>query len=150
MSENLFGEMDASEVPDDPFYVAPDTYYCKLAEVKRVQIKNPKENGPEEGLSFKWVIEEDDSPYNGLNVQDWKAIYPNVSKDDITAEIRKDNARLKGRLLEMGVPESEMGGLLSNLEDLVGIEAYVTVVEQPDKHDENKKHTNISRIRVEE
>lgn len=147
---NLFGDIDASEVPNDPFYVAPDTYYCKLVEAKRVVVKNPRPNGAEEGLAFRWQIDESDSPFDGLNIQDWKNIYPNITKDELTPEIRKDNARLKARLLEMGVPESEMAGLLDNLEDLVGLEAYVTVVETTDKRDPEKKFTNITKVRVED
>lgn len=144
----LFGDVDAAEVPNDPFYVAPDTYYCKLVEANKVEKKEEKGGGY--GLAFKWQIDEPDSPYNGNHIQDWKNIYPDVSASEMTADIRKDNSRLKGRLLQMGVPESEMNDLLDNLDSLIGLEAYVTVVESTDKHDPEKKYTNINKIRVED
>lgn len=140
----LFGELDASEVPDNPFYVAPDTYFCVLAEANKVE----KKDGSGFGLAFKWVIEEEDSEYNKNNIQDWKNIYPDITADEVTPDIRKDNARLKQRLIEMGVPESEMSGLLDNLEDLVGLQAYVTVTETTDKNDPTKSYTNVKSVRV--
>lgn len=142
----LFGDLDASEVADNPFYVAPDTYFCTLVEANRVS----KKDGSGEGLAFKWVIDEDDSEYNGNNIQDWKNIWPDVSSADVTPDIRKDNARLKQRLIEMGIPESEMGDLLDNLDDLIGLQAYVTVIESVDKNDPNKKYTNVKNVRVDE
>lgn len=147
MSENanLFGDADAAEVPDNPFYVAPDTYFCTLAEVTRVE----KKDGSGEGLSFKWVIE-DEGEYEGNNVQDWKNIHPDVPQDEWTPAIRKDNARLKQRLLEMGVAESEMNGLLDNLESLQGLQAYLTVVETTDKNDPTKTYTNIKSVRLDD
>lgn len=142
----LFGEQDAAEVPDNPYYVAPDTYQCVLTEVNRVE----KKDGSGEGLAFKWVIEDEDSEYNGGQIQDWKNIYPNVSADEVTPEIRKDNSRLKQRLVELGLSEDEMNDLLNNLDSLVGIVAYVTVTETPDKKDPNKKYTNIKEVRVDQ
>lgn len=142
----LFGNQDAAEVPDNPFYVAPDTYYCKLVEANRVE----KKDGSGEGLSFKWLIEDEDSDYNGNTVQDWKNIYPNIADYEITPNIRKDFSRLKQRLSEMGIPESEMDSLLDNLEDLVGMYAYVTVVETTDRNDPTKKYTNVRTVRIDE
>ena len=45
----LFGDRDAEEISDNPFYVAPDTYFCILVETNRVQKK--KSDG--EGLSLE-------------------------------------------------------------------------------------------------
>lgn len=142
----LFGEFDATEVSDNPFYVAPDTYFATLVEANRVE----KKDKSGEGLAFKWAIDEPESEYHGNNVQDWKNIYPGISESEVTPDIRKDNARLKARLLEMGIPESEMNSLLDNLEDLVGLSAYITVVETTDKNDPTKKYTNIKSVRVDE
>lgn len=140
----LFGELDADEVPDNPFYVAPDTYHAILSEVSRIE----KKDGSGEGLAFKWVIDEPESEYHGNNIQDWKNIYPGLTRDEVTPDIKKDNARLKQRLLEMGIPEEEMAGLLDSLDSLVGIEAYLTVIETKDKHDPDKVYTNIQKVRL--
>lgn len=144
MSGGLFGELDVDEVPNDPFYVAPDTYKAVLTEVNRVMTKD----GSKEGLSFKWVIDEPDSEYNGNNVQDWKNIYPNITRDQVTPMVKKDNARLKQRLTEMGIPEEDMNSFLDDLDKYIGMEAYITVIEQRDKKDPDKRYTNISRIRL--
>ena len=142
----LFGEVDASEVPDNPFYVAPDTYRCVLTELNRVA----KKDGSGEGLSFKWVIEDEDSEYNGNQIQDWKNIYPEVTEAEVTPEIRKDSARLKSRLIELGLSEDEMNNLLDNLDEYVGTVAYVTVTETTDRRDPTKKYTNIQKVSVDE
>lgn len=142
----LFGEVDAAEVPDNPFYVAPDTYRCILAELNRVE----KKDGSGEGLAFKWVIEDEDSEFNGNQIQDWKNIYPNTSADELTPEIRKDNSRLKQRLTELGLSEDEMNGLLDNLEEYVGLVAYVEVTETADKKDPSKKYTNVRKVTLDE
>lgn len=142
----LFGNKDAAEVPNDPFYVAPDTYYCVLTEANRVT----KKDGSGEGLAFKWTIQDADSEFNGQTLNDWKNIYPDLDEADETPDVRKDNARLKQRLLEMGVSEDEMNELLDNLEELVGREAYVTVKESVDKHDPDKKYTNVTKVRIDD
>lgn len=142
----LFGEVDAAEVPDNPFYVAPDTYFCVLTEANVVD----KKDGSGQGLAFKWAIQDEDSEYHGNNIQDWKNIHPDVTADEITPDIKKDNSRLKQRLLEMGVSESEMNSLLDDLESLVGLEAYVTVTESTDKNDPTKVYTNVRSVRIDD
>lgn len=142
----LFGEVDATEVPDNPFYVAPDKYQCVLTEATRVQWEKNGKSG--EGLSFKWVIEDEDSDYYQNTIQDWKNINPDVTEEDMTPEIRKDQSRLKSRLLEMNVPESQMDGLLDNLDSLIGLVAFVEVKETADKHDPSKKWTNVTKVTV--
>lgn len=142
----LFGDIDAAEVPDNPFYVAPDTYRCVLAELNRVS----KKDGSGEGLAFKWVIEDEDSEFNGNQIQDWKNIYPDVTSEELTPEIRKDNARLKQRLIELGLSEDEMNDLLDNLEEYVGTVAFVEVTETTDRKDPSKTYTNIKKVTVDE
>lgn len=139
----LFGDLDANEVSDNPFYVAPDTYLAVLTEVKKVE-KN--EGG--EGLSFKWSIQDEDSEFYQQNVQDWKNIYPDVPSDELTANQKKDNARLKKLLQELGLTPDEMNVLLDddNLDRLVGIEANIEVVETRDKNDDSKVYTNIRKV----
>jgi hypothetical protein len=142
----LFGELDAAEISDNPFYVAPDVYKCILAEANRVQ----KKDFTGEGISFKWVIEDEESDYYGSNVSDWLNIYPDVSGDEVTPKIKQSNARLKSRLQEMGLSAEEMDVLLDedNLENLVGMVAYVTVSESHDKNDPDKVYTNVRKVEV--
>lgn len=142
----LFGDQDADDVSDNPFYVAPDVYRCTLAEAGVQQKKEEKGGG--EGLSFKWVVTDEESDYHGNNLSDWHNIYPDVTKDEETADIRRDRARLKKRLKEMEVTSEEMNTLLDddNLEQLIGMEADVEVSESTDKNDPDKVYTNIKRV----
>lgn len=141
----LFGELDANEVSDNPFYVAPDVYNCVLTEANRVE----KKSGDGEGLSFKWVIEDEDSDYVGNSLSDWHNIYPDATEDDVTPQMRKDNARLKKRLKEMGLTPDEMNEILEDehLDDLVGMQGLVEVSESADKKEPEKIYTNVKSVK---
>lgn len=138
----LFGGLDATEVADDPFYVAPDKYQCILTEANRVE----KKDGSGEGLSFKWVIDDEDSEFYQNSVSDWFNIYPEAS--ELTPDIKKANARLKQRLIQMGLSNAQMDVLLDddNLDELIGMTAYVDIVESTDKNDPDKKYINVRRV----
>lgn len=146
----LFGEVDASEVSDNPWYVPEDTYKCVLTEAGlKTSTKNDKE-----GLAFKWVIEEDDSEYDGNSISDWLTLHRDKSKDELTADDRRDNSRTKIRLTQMGVSELQMDTLLDEgdetLDELIGLIAYVTVKETRKTNDEGDEvvYTNISKVEV--
>jgi len=140
----LFGQLDADEVSDNPFYVAPDDYECVLAEAEIVD----KKDGSGQGLSFKWVIEDEDSDYQGSQVSDWLNIYPEITREDMTAKIRQDLARLKKRLGEMGLTPAEQDILLEdeNLENLIGMTAVLSVTESKNKQDPTIVYTNIGKV----
>ena len=146
MTENLFGGVDAAEVPDDPFYVAPDTYLCILSEASIVETQ-----AGGKGLSLKWVIEDEDSDYVGQNISDWHNIYWDeyISDHDVSeAQVRRSRSNMKKRLLDIGVAEEDLNEIHNNLDDLVGITAYVTTVETPDKNDPDKKWVNIRKVEL--
>lgn len=144
----LFGDVDAADIPDNPYYVAPGTYNCVLSEAKKVD----KKDGSGSGLAFKWVIQDEDSEYNGSQIQDWKDIFPDLTADEITQNVRRKISFLKQRLTEMGLSPEEQNELLEpgNLEDLVGLEAYVEVVEVPDKNDPDIKYSNVKKVSLDE
>lgn len=140
----LFGDMDAADIPENPYYVAPGTYYCVLSKAERVE----KKDKSGEGLSFTWVIEYEDSEYNGNQVQDWKNIYPDLTSEEITPNIRKSLSFLKQRLTEMGLSPEEQNTLLEPgaLDELIGLHAYVEIVETTDRNDPDKKYSNVKRV----
>lgn len=140
----LFGDMDAADIPENPYYVAPGTYYCVLTKAERVE----KKDKSGEGLSFTWVIEYEDSEYNGNQVQDWKNIYPDLTSEEITPNIRKSLSFLKQRLTEMGLSPEEQNNLLEPgaLDELIGLHAYVEIVETTDRNDPDKKYSNVKRV----
>lgn len=142
----LFGEIDATEVPDDPFYVAPDTYQCVLTEAGRAVSKD----GEKHAIAFKWVIEDEDSDFYGQNISDWNNIFPGITSDEVTADIKKSMSRTKQRLTQMGFTPDEMNNMLDNeeiLTDKIGMVAYVEVFESKDKNDPDKRYTNIRSVR---
>lgn len=142
----LFGDVDASEVPDDPFFVPADTYLCILAEAT---IQDTKTGG--QGLSLKWVIEDEDSDYVGNNISDWHNIYSAefLAENEISeANVRRSRSNMKKRLLELGVTEDEMNEIHENLDTLVGKTAHITTVETPDKQDPDKVWVNIRKVEL--
>jgi len=144
MAPGLFGELDAEEVSDDPFYVAADTYRCVLTDASRVT-----EEDEYDFLSFRWTIEDDDSEYEGNTISDRLNVWPDVAAEDLTADQKKDNARCKQRLTQMGLTPMQMNVLLEdeNLADLVGLEAYVKVVNNEGKGDnEGRTFTNVRKV----
>lgn len=140
----LFGELDATQVEENPFYVAPDTYKCVLTEANKVE----KKDGSGYGLSFKWVIEDEDSDFYGNSISDWKDIFPGITADQITPEVKRKFSFLKQRLTEMGLSPSEMNNLLEddNLSQLIGMVAFVEVTETIDKNDPDRKYTNVRKV----
>lgn len=142
----LFGDQDAEDVSDNPFYVAPDIYRCTLAEASKQE--KSEEKGGGEGVSFKWVVTDEESDYHGNNISDWHNVYPDVNKEDETPDIRRDRARMRKRMKEMELTNAEQDVLLEddNLEDLIGMEADVEVSESKDKTDPEKIWTNVKRI----
>lgn len=148
----LFGDNDAAEISDNPFYVAPDVYMSVLSDLA---IRDSKD-GEKKGLSFQWTIEEDSSDYDGNNVSEWINIYLTQEAEEAAdpQAVRRDRARLKKRLSEIGMSEEEMNefvdadGLIN--EDLqkqyIGTMAYITIVEAVDKKDDTKVYTNISKV----
>jgi hypothetical protein len=140
----LFGDIDAAEIPEDPFHVDDGTYLSVLTEVKAV-VRN---SDGQHGLAFKWTIIEEDSEFEGNTLNDWKNYYPDLTEEDLTPEIKKDLSRLKQRLTQLGVPEEEMNNFIENFEDYTGTEAYVTVKNTTDTKDPSRKYRNITFVRL--
>lgn len=141
----LFGGVDASEIPDDPFYVAEGTYECILVEAEPASSRD----GQKHGITFKWKIDEDDSEFNGLSISDWNTYYPNGTDGEDETAVRRNLANLKKRLLSMGVSEQEMNSPdLDWLEEYLGIRALVSVKRTKDKNDPDKVYTNITKVEL--
>lgn len=142
----LFGDIDANDIPEDPFHVDNGTYLSTLTEIKAVT----RNSDGQPGLAFKWTITEEDSEFEGNTLNDWKNYYPDLTQDDLTNDIKKDLSRLKQRLTQIGVPEEDMDKFLENVEDYIGTEAYITVRNTTDTKDPSKKYRNITFIRLPE
>lgn len=142
----LFGDIDVSEVPEDPFWVDNGTYLSVLTELKNVET-----NDGRHGLAMKWVIQEDDSEFNGSQLQDWKNTYPDLTEEDVTPEIKKDLSRLKQRLVQIGVTEEDIQNWDEEVaSSYIGTEAYLTVKNSTNQDDPSKKYRNITFVRLPE
>lgn len=142
----LFGDIDVSEVPNDPFHVDNGTYLSILTELKDVETNEGKH-----GLAMKWVIQEEDSEFHNFNVQDWKNTYPELTQEDLTPEIRQDLARLRQRLEQIGVTEEDMNNWGPEVASTyIGTEAYITVKNTTNQDDPSRKYRNITFVRLPE
>ena len=152
----LFGDLDAADVSDNPFFVPADVYTCQLTDFK---LKESNSGGY--GLSFVWTIQEDDSEYDGNNVSEWINVYIKDSDAKDAAALKRDRARLKSRLTAIGMSTEEMNKLAVEVDDkfvidediadqYIGVMALVTVVNTPDKNDPDKIYVNIRSISLSE
>lgn len=137
----LFGDVDASSIPDDPWYVAPGTYLCV---VEDAAIRDKKDQTGQ-GLALNYSIVEEDNDYTGMRIQEWKNL-PNGDSD--SKDARTDRSRVKQRLLSLGVPEDVMNSDDTDwLKDLIGVEVYVTVFERASQ-DGTRTYTNVGNVKL--
>lgn len=141
----LFGNVDVSEVPEDPFFVEDGTYLAQITEFKNVN--NEEKNV--HGLVIRWQILDEDSDFFEANVDDWKTTYPDLDEDSLTPDIKKDLSRLKNRLLAIGVTEDDMNNWSDEVAaEYVGTEAYITVKNTTNQDDPSKKYRNVTFVRL--
>lgn len=143
----LFGDIDANDIPDDPFFIEDGTYLTTLTEVKKVAVADK----PHDGLAFKYVVIDEDSEFEGNNIQDWKNIYPDLTEDDVNPDIRKDLARTKQRLIQLGLSNEEINSddVVDILQERVGEEFLVTV-KNSTSQDGTKSYRNVTFVKVPE
>lgn len=145
MSPNLFGEVDSDDIPEDPFYIAPGTYDCVVIDAAFVT----KKDGSGHGLSIKYQIEDSESEFDGNTIPEWKNVYPDLTPEDMTPEIKRHLSFVKQRLGQLGVPAGEMNSILDNLDSLIGIKCVVNVTETT-AQDGSRTYTNVRNVYVPE
>lgn len=146
----LFGDIDVDEVPDDPFHVDDGTYLAVLTEAKKITAQSEDKN---HGVALKFVIQEEDSEFDGSQLNLWRNHYPDLTQEDLTKEIKQDLARLKLTMTQIGVSNEEMNRadfFEEVLPNYVGTEAYITVKNTTAQDDPSKKYRNVTFIRLPE
>jgi hypothetical protein len=148
---SIFGNIaqDIADVPDDPFYIKPNTYWALCTESFMKQGEQPdKETGhfPVQ-LIITWTIDEPDNDYHHKNKTEYFDLYPHrESWEDYTPEEKQRTIWLKRRMSRaFDLSESELATI--NCKDLIGKGAYVTFRESEGKKNtanEGKKFINIS------
>ena len=148
----LFGDLDAAEVSDNPFYVAPGIYKCVLTEIS---LPAKKDGG--HGLAVKWTVEDEEADeYNDSTLNQWANVYlteDEVAEADAKA-VKRDRANVKRMLTDIGMSNDEMNNIIDDdnelnqsvVDEYIGIEAYLTVKETADKNDPDKKYSNVSKV----
>jgi hypothetical protein len=97
---------------------------------------------------LNYSITEEGNDYNGSRIQEWKNLHQPKDGEELTKDQRTDNARVKQRLLSLGVPEDVMNQSdTSWIDNLKGIEVYVTVFERPSS-DGTRKFTNVGQVKL--
>jgi hypothetical protein len=136
---SIFGDMDVDDIPEDPYYVAPSTYWCLCTEAKFTQF----EGNDDTFLSITWTIDEPDNDYHTKNLQELFKVYPGKSKSDLTPKEIQGLSYLKRRLRRgFDLSESEIASVEPS--ELVSSGAYVTSVVNEGKNDNaGKKFINV-------
>jgi hypothetical protein len=146
----LWGDQDASEISDNPFFVEEGAYVSNLTQFEL----RHNEQRETDSILMQWTIEEEDSDYEGDNVSDWINVYLTSEARQAAdkASLRRDQARLKSRLTAIGMSNDEMNELVDDegnfneelAEKYIGTLRVVEVKVRPGKgSNEDKKYSNI-------
>lgn len=141
---SIFGNLtpeDLAEIPDDPFYIKPDTYWAICIEA----VQKVTEAGDTQCV-ITWQIDEPDNEFHGKKKQEYFALYPHrQSWADYTPDEKQATVWFRRRLRRgFDLSESELATV--NFSDLIGKGAYITLVERMGKEgtdNANKKFINI-------
>lgn len=137
---SIFGDLDVSDMNDDPFYVAPDTYRVMCTEAAW---RETKEGG--RALALNYQITQPGNDFDGKRLQDFfpmPDLKGRTSLSELTADEKDQIARMRRRIRTgWDVPEEELNSV--KVSTLVNTTLYLTVKENADKTDPSKKYTNI-------
>lgn len=123
---SLFGDMDVANISDDPFEVAPNTYWCICTE-SFVKVKEGDDGEDITNLVVKWQIDDPESEYHHNTLTEWYRLFPGKKLEDLDPEEKKKMKFLKRRLRRgFDLSEEEMQKLRPS--QLIGEGAFVTVV----------------------
>lgn len=149
---SIFGELDAKEIPNNPFFIPAGEY---SGVVSGAEIKEDRTG--QLRLNIEYTIS-DDNAYHGKTVRDSFRIFPNLTRADFEmlqpkekSEISSERSRLKQRLC--GDPAFDDPGLGVNPEDLnddnwdpkslVGTLVDLTITNSADG-----RYTNVRTARI--
>lgn len=121
----LFDELDLKNAPADPNAIPNGDYVAYLTDVK----PGTSQKAPDHKyVIFQYKIE-DDGPYNGAEISEWKSADPS---DD-----ERKKGWLKQRLISLGVPEDRVDEV--EPDDIIGTKVVLQVKQ-------NGQYTNVNRV----
>lgn len=136
---SIFGGMDIEGINDDPFFIAPNTYWAVCTEAK-IQEKDGNQ-----ALIIVWQIDEPDSEYNGNTVREFYRLFPGRQFDELDAKEKK-SVKFLLRRLRQGFDCSEEERANITPSELVGRSAYITTtVTDGTDANEGKQFTNVGK-----
>jgi hypothetical protein len=150
----LFGDQDAAEVNDNPFFVDEGIYESVLTGLELRTVE--KDGNDSHKLLVQWTIEED-GDYEGFNLSEWLNVYltaeeaSRVEKKQFTM----DKARAKARLTAIGLSNEDMDDLIDEdgvlnealVEEYIGVKKNVQVKVSAGKgENSDKQYSNISKV----
>jgi hypothetical protein len=91
---SIFGDLDVSNISDDPFKVEPNTYKAVVTE------SGIKEKNGNKGFTFKWTIDEPDSDFHGRSVSEYYSLPATEDTELMSSEEKRSISFLKKRLRE--------------------------------------------------
>ena len=127
---SIFGDLDTTEIDDNPFYTKPDTYWAVCTDA--VQKFNEESNLTQ--IVITWTIDEPDNEYHGNNVQEYYSLFPEHGGDwsRYSPDEKKATKWLMRRLRRgFDLSESELQGL--EYSQLIGKGAFITLKESKGK-----------------
>lgn len=133
----IFGglDIDVADIADDPFFIAPGTYWAVCSDAKISEKEGKK------SFVIIWTITEPDSEYNSSTVTEYFGMAEGVWKE-LDAKQQKAWKFLKKRLREaFDLSEEDMKTV--NPEDLVGMGAFITIKNNPGK-EEGQSFANVN------
>lgn len=149
----LWGDQDASEISDNPFFVDEGVYVSNLTQF---EMRTKKDDSGHTVL-FQWVIEDEDSDYDGMNLSEWINVYVTAEErsEADPRTLKMDQARLRNRFNAIGMSDEEQNTIVNEegewqediAEQYVGTVRAVEVKVRDGKGDnEGKKYSNIVGI----
>lgn len=140
---SIFGNIakDVADIPDDPFFIKPNTYWALCTESV---MKVSQEGGTQ--LLITWTIDEPDNDYHHKSRTEYFDLFPErESWDEYTPEEKQKTIWLNRRLRRaFDLSESEVATV--ECSDLMGKGAFITLKESEGKEgtkNAGKKFINI-------
>jgi hypothetical protein len=127
---SIFGNLDTTEIGDNPFYTKPDTYWALCTDA----VQKVSEDGTQTQLVITWTIDEPDNEYHGNNVQEYYSLFPEYEGDwsRYSPDEKKATKFLLSRLRRgFDLSESEMQTV--EYSQLIGKGAFITLKESKGK-----------------
>lgn len=123
---SLFGDLDLTDISDDPFAIPDNVYHCHVTGVKSAMTKaDPSKNKTSKlGMTIEYSIADGDQ--KGKKFTEWKRIPEPADPKNMTDDEKRDATYLKKRLVDFGIPADMMNKVMP--EDIIGASLDVKVV----------------------